>query len=656
MRVRVLDLSLRTKLVALCAGVVLAVAAVLLVELPRAMDAQSMSWVTSRSLGLGRLLASALEAPVDFDDASAAHGTLGGLHSSRGAVYALLLGAKGEEVARWGSIGSRQPLPPDAGEETLVAGGLLHVRVPIVTRSGRRAELLLGFGLEELRDRRREVRTSVLLTTGVSLVAALAAALVLGTLLARPLQRMTEVARRVADGQVSEATALPLDRHDELGVLAAAFAQMLEKLYAQQAHIGKINADLAERVRERTQELARTSEALSQLERTQQQLVLADRRISVGRLAAGVAHEVNNPLAFLSGNLEFVSQELPELLRLVDRGDSEARVAARHVVEELCGAVADSRQGARRVTHIVRGLKTFARDDDDRRENLRLDGPVEAAIEMALHEIKHRARLVRRYGTVPWVLASEVRLSQVFLNLLINAAQALPEGSTEEQQIVVSIGVAPDGRAMASVADTGCGMPSEVMARIFDPFFTTKPIGVGSGLGLPISRNIVTASGGDITVESTPGQGTTFTVLLPQAGAEKPAEPEEEEAPAVALSGLSLLVVDDEPLVGDVVRRLLGREAEIHFTHSGRQALDEIAAGQRYDCILCDLMMPELSGPELFAQLTRAVPEQASRVVVMTGGAFTEEARSFLDHWRGPLLEKPLSADKLRRVIHALVS
>ena len=655
MPVRALDLSLRTKLGALCAGVVLAVAAVLLVELPRAMDDQSMSWVTSRSLGLGRLLASALEAPVDFDDASAAHGTLGGLLSSRGAVYALLLGAKGEEVARWGSTSSRQPLPPGTGEETAVTDGLLHVRVPIITRSGRRAELLLGFGLEELRDRRREVRTSVLLTTGVSLVAALAAALVLGTLLARPLRRMTEVARRVADGQVSEATALPLDRHDELGVLAAAFAQMLEKLYAQQAHIGKINADLAERVRERTQELARTSEALAQLERTQQQQVLADRRISVGRLAAGVAHEVNNPLAFLSGNLEFVSQELPELLRLVDRGDSEARMAARHVVEELCGAVADSRQGARRVTHIVRGLKTFARDDD-RREHLRLDGPVEAAIEMALHEIKHRARLVRRYGTVPWVLASEVRLSQVFLNLLINAAQALPEGSTEEQQIVVSIGVAPDGRAMASVADSGCGMPPEVMARIFDPFFTTKPVGVGSGLGLPISRNIVTASGGDITVESAPGQGTTFTVLLPQAGVEQPAQPEEEEAPAVALSGLSLLVVDDEPLVGDVVRRLLGREAEIRFTHSGRQALDEIAAGQRYDCILCDLMMPELSGPELFAQLTRAVPEQAGRVVVMTGGAFTEEARSFLDHWRGPLLEKPLSADKLRRVIHALVS
>ena len=264
-----------------------------------------------------------------------------------------------------------------------------------------------------------------------------AAALLLGSLLSRPVVQITEAARRVALGQDPNAAALPVDRRDEIGVLASSFAHMLEQLDQQRAQINRINADLAERVRERTQELARTNAAMVELERTQAQLIMADRRVSVGRLAAGVAHEVNNPMASISGNLEYLVSEVDALLgRLSAEG---APAAWREAIRDAAAVVDDCRRSATRVAHIVKSLKTFARDDEDQREVLRLDRPVEAAIDMAMHEVKHRARLERRYGTLPYVEGNEVRLSQVFLNLLINAAQAIPDTDVERHRIPISL-------------------------------------------------------------------------------------------------------------------------------------------------------------------------------------------------------------------------
>jgi signal transduction histidine kinase len=645
------DLSLAAKLVALCASLVLALAGVLLAELPRAMEAQSRVWIASRSLGLGRLLASAVEASLDFEDPAAAALALEGLRSTRGAAYAVLLRPDGGTFAAWREPGTDVVDPPGRGEVAVVVGPLLRVRVPVLTRSGKSGTLLLGFELEELEARRREARGSVLWTSALLLLCGLAGAVVIGTVLARPLRRMTEVAQRVAAGNTTEGRNLPVGRRDEVGVLATAFAQMLERLFAQQQQIGRINADLARRVQERTHELARTNEALGQLERTQEQLVMADRRISVGRLAAGVAHEINNPLSFLCGNLDYVASQIPRALGLL-RAPAGEEVEARALLADLAGAVADAQQGGQRVAHIVRGLKTFARDDEGRRQEVALDGPLDAAIEMAIHEIKHRARLVRQVESVPWVLGNEVRLSQVFLNLLINAAQAIPEGApSDRHQVRVRLGVHADGRALVEVADTGCGMSPEVLNRIFDPFFTTKPVGVGSGLGLSISHNIVAAFGGEIAVESTPGQGTTFRVLLPAVapgGADEAPAP----APAPPLGGIRILVVDDEALVGQQLARALAREAEVVSTTSGREALELLAGQGPFDRILCDIMMPGMSGPELHAELVRTAPGQAARLVFMTGGAFTDAARAFAESWRGPLIEKPIDHDQLRRILH----
>ena len=536
------NMSLRAKLVAMIGGLTLVLAAILLVVLPLAMDRQARGWLESRALGLGQLVAQSVEASLDFEDAANAEKALAGLSSTRGAAYAVLLKADGAPLAEWRRAAGPVVAPPGLGQAAAVVDGLLRVRIPVATRSGRAATLLLGFDLQELEARRQEARRSIVQTALLLLLVGLAAAVVAGTLLARPILRIRDVARRVGDGDTAAAADLPLGRRDEVGQLATVFSDMLAQLLRQQRQIQGINADLAEQVLARTKELQRTNEALAQLAQTQEQLVMADRRISVGRLAAGVAHEINNPLAFISGNLDFIASELPGLQHELEAGTGADLAGASLRLAEVAGAVADSRQGAQRVLHIVRGLKTFSRDDEDTREVLRLEGPIGAAIEMAHHEIKHRARLVRRIGQAPTVVGNEVRLSQVVLNLLINAAQAIPEGGADQHEIRIALFTGADGRVVVEVTDTGSGMAPEVQNRIFDPFFTTKPVGVGSGLGLPISRNIVAKFGGEITVESTPGRGSTFRVSLPAVavrsldlGGERPS------APAFRSGGLAAL-------------------------------------------------------------------------------------------------------------------
>jgi len=238
----------------------------------------------------------------------------------------------------------------------------------------------------------------------------------------------------------------------------------------------------------------------------------------------------------------------------------------------------------------------------------------------------------------------------------MNAAQAIPGDDAEHHQVTVVIDAGADGGAVVEISDTGSGMTPEVMRRIFDPFFTTKEVGVGTGLGLPISRNIVQKYGGQITVRSEPGAGTTFRISFPPPG-EAQAAAEETAAPAVpALGGVRLLVVDDEPDVARAVQRALSREARVFTAGGGREALERLARGEAYDALLCDLMMPGMSGPEFHEALAAVRPDYLARLAFMTGGAFTDSATTFVERWRGPLLEKPLDQDLLRRTIHDLCS
>ncbi|NMO23147.1 GAF domain-containing protein [Pyxidicoccus fallax] len=238
----------------------------------------------------------------------------------------------------------------------------------------------------------------------------------------------------------------------------------------------------------------------------QAQLVVSDRLAAVGTLAAGVAHEINNPLAFVLSNLSFLSGELQGVARELPPG----RTAE---MEEVLREASD---GAHRVRQIVRDLRTFSRGDDEVATSVNIQAVLESAITMARGELKMRAQIVREYREVPLVEGNEGRFGQVFLNLLINAAQAIPEGKPDQNEVRLVLRQSGD-RVIVEVHDTGSGMPPEVRARIFDPFFTTKPVGEGTGLGLSICHGIVTGFGGEITVESEEGRGSVFRVSLPVA-------------------------------------------------------------------------------------------------------------------------------------------
>jgi PAS domain S-box-containing protein len=373
-------------------------------------------------------------------------------------------------------------------------------------------------------------------------------------------------------------------------------------------------------------------------EALQRQLMVADRLASVGTLAGGVAHEINNPLAIVSANLDLLGEEL--------------RVAGA-VSPEWAAMVRDAREGAERIRKIVRGLMTFSRARDEQRAVIAIRPVLELAIELASNEIRHRARLFTDLDAAPTVLADESRLGQVFIHLLVNAAQALPDGSSDHHDIRITTSTDDRGRAVIEIADTGPGIAPELLERIFDPFFTTKPVGVGTGLGLSICHGIVTGMGGEITAANRAGGGAVFRVALP--GMIRPAA----AAPATARDvradarRASVLVVDDEPSVGLSLQRLL-RGHDVTSVTSGAEALALVRAGRPFDVILSDLMMPEVSGMELFEEIRRHKPDLAARIVFMTGGAFTEAAATFLDRVPNERLEKPFSTSAVRAIIARL--
>jgi len=380
----------------------------------------------------------------------------------------------------------------------------------------------------------------------------------------------------------------------------------------------------------------------------QEQLLISERMASVGLLAAGVAHEINNPLAILVSNLEVVSQGVSELGADHPRNGSSESSAAR--LAELAESLRDAREAAERVRLIVGDLKVLSRSSDtESRGPVDVRSVLESAIRMASNEIRHRARLSRDYADVLPVYGNESRLGQVFLNLIVNAAHAIPEGHAEANEIRFVIRMEAPGRIAVEIHDTGAGIPPDALPYIFDTFFTTKAATTGTGLGLAICRRIVGEHGGEISVQSKVGVGTVFRTLLP-AAAEKAAETAAASPQVVAGRRGRILAVDDEPMLCTVIQRIL-RDHDVTTVTSAADALQSLSGGERYDLILCDLMMPEMAGMEFYARLLQTAPDQAAKIMFMTGGAFTEQTQAFLRELTTEPIEKPFKAAKLRELV-----
>jgi PAS domain S-box-containing protein len=380
--------------------------------------------------------------------------------------------------------------------------------------------------------------------------------------------------------------------------------------------------------------------------RIQAQLAISDRLASIGMLAAGVAHEINNPLAAVLGNVDLALAALSKLE--LDEGAA--------TLEEALAGLRDAREAGARIRNIIRDLKLLSRDEESEQESTNVERVLDSSLNMARTETRYRARVVKEYGGVPPVRGSESRLGQVFLNLIVNAAQALPEGQAETNEIRVTTARESETLVRVEIKDSGSGIPPDVQRRLFTPFFTTKPTGEGTGLGLSICQRIVSGLGGEITVRSEVGRGTTFTVLLPRSR-DVPKTPRG-TIPAFSVSTRRgrVLVVDDEKLVGATVRRAIEREHDVETLDSARAALEHILAGTQFDVILCDLIMPHMTGMDLYDELKAKAPDNVERMIFLTGGAFTPRAGEFLATVENLRLEKPFDLGLLRAAVNARVA
>jgi signal transduction histidine kinase/FixJ family two-component response regulator len=409
-------------------------------------------------------------------------------------------------------------------------------------------------------------------------------------------------------------------------------------------------------------------------EELERRLVHADRLASIGQLAAGVAHEINNPLAYLIGNTALMKDlvagmeaAVDELSALASEGGAVARrpaeVMRRHrltaTMDEMREMLEDNLSGLERIRKVTRNLNVFSRVERDHVDKVRLNDVVDTACDLSFNDIRHRARLVKDLNEVPPIAGDESKLCQVLVNLLVNAAHSIEPGDAARNQIKIETLRGRD-HIEVRVSDTGEGIAQEQLSRIFEPFFTTKPRGVGTGLGLSLCSEIVRQHGGEIGVDSKVGAGTCFTLYLPLntglglGSSEEADQTLEEDAPAE--DRLRILVVDDDVQVARSVRRMLQSHYDVVVAPGGPEALAILEKDQAFDAILCDLMMPDTDGVAVYEHLCQSAPALASKLAFVSGGALGERL-AYLDKKDRPaLLKKPFEPAKLRTFIEALAS
>jgi len=369
-------------------------------------------------------------------------------------------------------------------------------------------------------------------------------------------------------------------------------------------------------------------------------IATSDRLASMGGLAAGVAHEINNPLTALISSLDFLDEE------------TGGAFAANVDVNDL---LLTAKEASYRIRDIIRDLRLFSRPDEERRGPVDLRATLDSTCRLARVEIRHRARLIKKFAEIPVVDGNEARFGQVFLNLVVNAAQAISEGEVAKNEIVIATYTDEAGHAVVEVRDTGRGIPAHVFPKLFEPFFTTKPVGVGTGLGLSISRRIVEDAGGTIAVTSEVDGGTMVRVVLPPAAVRTKLTSNPPRSRGAGSQGGRLLVVDDDVAVRRALMRILGSDHDVSTVSSGAEAIELIGSGERFDVVLCDLMMPNVTGDQCYQRVSEIAPAQAARFVFMSGGAFTASARAFLETTQHPTLEKPFDLELLRSVVQQVV-
>ncbi|HEU0030332.1 MAG TPA: ATP-binding protein [Kofleriaceae bacterium] len=379
--------------------------------------------------------------------------------------------------------------------------------------------------------------------------------------------------------------------------------------------------------------------ALANLRATQAELVIAEKFAAVGQLANGVAHELNNPAAWVLLGLEAARRQLAMV---------RARVAAEPARElaDIDDMLADVQVGMERMRAVIGDLRTLSRTETTDPVELDLDDIVRSACQLARPAYQSVARLVLELGGVPPIIGDRGRLGQLVTNLVINAAYAVAEGGTGHE-IRVSTAAEPE-HVVLVVEDSGPGIPDELVERVFEPYFTTKPADVGTGLGLALVRKIAEHHGGTARVLRGSRGGARVEVRLP---CERRPPPERASAAGSVRveprdgGRARVLIIDDEPLLLRSLARAVALEHDVVTALGGRAALELLASDHAFDLVICDLQMPNVDGVAIHEALSATAPGLLPRLVVMTGGAVTPRAAQFVEQTRPRLIGKPIDID-----------
>ncbi len=396
--------------------------------------------------------------------------------------------------------------------------------------------------------------------------------------------------------------------------------------------------------------------------------VSEDRLRAVGRLAAGLAHEVNNPLTFVLANLESLRESHQAIRRFVrqlrvELSTQEAitpssfeqiatEVNLQEIIDDAADMLTDCYKGMHRIQDIARSLGTFSRADDDHAEMIDLTRVVDDACAMVFNQIRYRARLVKRFEPIPLVPAFPGRIAQALVNLLTNAAEAIEGGAYDKHRIVVSTR-ADSQQVIIGISDTGVGIGEEHRDRIFTPGFTTKAHQGGMGIGLASSRKVAEEHGGRLDVHHLTEGGTLFELVIPIETGLTVAESRKESQPIseIPSTRARLLIVDDDAMVLSALRRRLRRRYDVLTVLGGVEALALLSEDSAFDSIICDLMMPRVDGKSFYDAIVAENPALADRIIFMSGGAFTPRLRKFAASVSNPVLQKPVSRDELEATL-----
>jgi signal transduction histidine kinase len=363
-----------------------------------------------------------------------------------------------------------------------------------------------------------------MIMVSIMLSVAIAAALAIYTSrgIARPIQALTEVARQVTQESNFELKA-PVSTADEVGVLAVSLNQLIAWVGEYTEALENARQTLERRVEERTQDLRA---ALAELQQTQAQLIQTEKMSSLGQLVAGVAHEINNPVSFIYGNLVHAEEYARDLQEVVDLYEAEGlelspqtrarldEIEPDYLREDFPRLLASMKMGTDRIKAIVVSLRNFSRLDEAQMKEASLHEGIDSTLLILGSQLKQGIEVVKEYGDIPPISCYPAQLNQVFVNLVANAIDAMLAANSEVKQLAIATEAVED-RVRVTIRDTGPGIPPHIREKIFDPFFTTKPVGKGTGLGLSICYQIIQKHRGTIEVSSEEGRGSEFVITLP---------------------------------------------------------------------------------------------------------------------------------------------